>query len=548
VSPFVLLIALMISPVLGALLTTLLTASARTPSSLRSLAWLPAAIGAGVALICAWLLRGQPTWETTVGNWAPVSFTGLPLALMGFVPTTAVLIAWVTIHFLDSLELSDAEPFWRDSGASALLITSLAIVALGNNLITLLVGLGLTDLLSAYLALRRQSGERSALIGLTLNGVSIALLTLVVAVHAAQGNSLYMPMTRLAPSVTPVLALAIALRLGFVPFRTSASVWGDMTTTASAVGGLLLLIRLPALGIVQLPAWFYGLALVSALLTLAIATLQAEEEAATSVSFVRTAGLYLAALSATLADASVTAAAVAAWLIGSRLIGPTDTPGAEPALVERGRLAIRVVGALGLTGLPLTVGFIGQAGITAAWANRGLAGWLLVLAWMASLALLCHLILRAILDTTGRGQQEHLVFEPASRLRGSALRQVIGWVAAAVPVVIFGVAPDLLGAGTLSEAAGRNGILGWLGWGIAIAVGALLWRLARHRQPATQRIRYYAVAVLELDWLHDLLAGAIARLRRPFSGVFTFLESDGALLWAIIIALLVVLVSRPGGP
>ena len=538
----------MASPVLGVLLAAIFAASARVPSSPRPLAWLPAAIGAGIALLCAWLLRGQPAWEATIGDWAPVSFTGLPLALMGFVPTTAVLIAWATIHFLNSLTLPDADRSQGGSGASALLIASLTIVALGNNLITLLVGLGLTDLLSAYLALRRQAGERNALIGLTLNGISIALLTLVIAIHAAQGNSLHLPTTRLSSSVTPTLALAIALRLGFAPFRASANVWGDAPTTASAVGGLLLLIRLPALGIAQLPAWFYGLALVSALLTLAIAALQAEEDAAVRISSISTAGVYLAVLGATLADAGVTAAAVVAWLIGSRLIGQTSAPGAEPAPVERGRLAIRLVGALGLVGLPLTVGFIGQAGAMDTWVGRGPAGWLLIFAWMASLALLSHLILHTIFDATRRGQPAHVVPGPAAWPGQFALRRVVGWLAAAAPIVIFGVAPHLLGAGTLIEAAGRNGIIGWLGWAIAIALGALLWQLSPRWRPATQRIRDYAIAVLDLGWLHSLLAGATARLRQPFGGVFTLLESDGALLWAVIVALLVALVSGAGRP
>ena len=548
VSPFVLLIVLMASPMLGILFAAIFAQSARIPSSLRSLAWLPAAIGAGAALISAWLLRGQPAWEAIVGNWSPVSFTGLPLALTGFVPTTAVLIAWTTLYFLDSLKLPDADPFQRHPVASALLIASLTTFALGNNLITLLIGLGLTDLLSAYLALRRQANERNTLIGLTLNGVSIALLTLVIAVHAAGGSSLYLPMTRLTPSVAPALALAIALRLGFAPFRTSADVWGDMGTTASAVGGLLLLIRLPTLGIAQLPAWFYGLALVSALLTLAIAILQAEEDAAASIPFVRTAGVYLAALSATPADVGVTAAAVIAWLIGSTLIAQTNTLQAESVLVERGRRAIRVVGALGLIGLPLTVGFIGQVGVVATWANRGPTGWLMILAWIASLALLVHLTLHIVFDTTRHEQQKHLAFEPTARLGQFALREVIGWLAATTPIVIFGVAPDLLGAGTLIEVVGRNGIVGWLGWIIAIAVGVLFWRLGPRWRPFTRGIRDHAIAVLDLGWLHSLLEGATARLRRPFGSVFTFLESEGALLWAIIVALLVVLISRPGGP
>ena len=53
---------------------------------------------------------------------------------------------------------------------------------------------------------------------------------------------------------------------------------------------------------------------------------------------------------------------------------------------------------------------------------------------------------------------------------------------------------------------------------------------------------------LSLDWLVSLFAGAIRRLRAPFTPIFDILEGDGALVWAAIIALLAILVSRPGGP
>jgi hypothetical protein len=45
-----------------------------------------------------------------------------------------------------------------------------------------------------------------------------------------------------------------------------------------------------------------------------------------------------------------------------------------------------------------------------------------------------------------------------------------------------------------------------------------------------------------------LFVGAAGRIRAPFTVVFDILESDGALVWAAIVALLAILVSRPGGP
>ncbi|MCS6846800.1 MAG: hypothetical protein RMN52_03680 [Anaerolineae bacterium] len=546
-SPFVLLIALMASPLFGILLAAMLARPARLPASLRSLAWLPAAAGAGVALIAAWLLRGQPAWEAIVGNWSPISFTGLPLVLAGFAPSAGILIAWITLYFLDSLKPPDTALSERHPTASALIIPSLSLVAFANNLVTLLVGLGLTDLLTAYLALRRQDGERNALIRLTLNGFSVALLTLVVAMHAAGGNSLHLPLARLDPSTAPALALAIAMRLNFAPFRTSPSAWGDLRMAAGAVGGLLVLARLPALGVTRLPEWFYALALVSALLTLAIAILEAEHRGDSLAPAVATAGAYLAGASAVLAMPGVTAAATIAWLVGAALIGQPGMDD-EPLLIERVRLVSRTAGALCLIGLPLTVGFVGQAGVVATWTERGVSGWLFALAWVVALALLIYVLLRIILDSTAGHAQQARLIPSGDRVDLPFVREVVGRLAALAPVLIFGVAPALLTAGSFTDALVRNGIAGWLGWIIAVAAGALLWWLEPRWRPAVHRIRGHAVGVLDLGWFYSLLGGAVARLRSPFSRAFTLLEGDGALLWAIIVALLIVLISRPGGP
>jgi hypothetical protein len=51
-----------------------------------------------------------------------------------------------------------------------------------------------------------------------------------------------------------------------------------------------------------------------------------------------------------------------------------------------------------------------------------------------------------------------------------------------------------------------------------------------------------------MGWLTGLFAGAAGRIRAPFARVFNILESDGALIWAAIVALLAILVSRPGVP
>lgn len=543
--PFVLLIGLMASPMVGTLIAALLAQSPRTPQALRTYAWLPIAAGAGIALLVAWALLGQ-RWEAVIGNWAPVSFTGMPLSLAGFAPTLAILIAWLAVYFRDCLNLPCADPFTQHPTASALTVASLAIVALGNNLITVLVGLGLTDLLTAYLVLRRQTDERSMLIQFILHGLSIALLLLVMAIHYAAGNSLYLPLMQLSPSTGPALALAMALRLGFAPFRTSAGYLSDLRTSASAVAGLLVLTRLPALGITRLPDWFYALAVLSAVLTLILGILKASHASDELLPFVVTAGLYLAATSAAVAIPGVTAAAAIAWLLAGALLGHAGDD--QSTLDRRIRQVTPALGALGLIGLPPTAGFIGQSGVLAVWAALGPIGAALIAGWIIAFAALCYGLLRVVSDATPRVRQARLLPEGAAWSSPTVLRSGIGGFALAAPLLLFGVAPALLEAGTLAEAVARHTLVGWGIWLVALAIGALAWHTEARWHPTVQRLAHPLTNLLDLSWLYSLLGGAAARLRSPFNQVFTFLESDGALLWAIIIVLLIVLASRPGGP
>ncbi|PJF48143.1 MAG: hypothetical protein D6709_12980 [Chloroflexi bacterium] len=545
--PVVLLIALMASPWLGILLAAAFAHPRCRTARLALPTRLPIIAGAGAALIAAWMLLGQADWETVVGNWSPVSFTGLPLVVAGFAPSAGIVIAWTTLYFLHSVRPLPATYSESLPVAPALLVAALTIVAFANNLVTLLVGLGLTDLLTAYWALRRQDNERDALIGLMLNGLSIALMTLVTAVHIAAGNSLHLPLVRLDASTAPTLALAIALRLNFVPFRASSNVWGNPQTAAGALGGLLTLTRLPALGVTRLPEWFSMLALVSALLTLIIALLQAEDRADALAPAVATSSAYLACTSAVLATPGATAAATIAWLVGATLIGQPRFADA-PLWAERVRRAVRAAGALCLIGSLPTVGFVGQAGIVATWAERGADGWPLAFVRSVVFAVMTYVLLKLVVRPADEPARPARLIAHPLRPTVWAAREAIGGLAALAPILIFGIAPALLMAGSLTDALARNSVFGWASWGIAIVAGALLWRLEPRWRPALRSISGRLVGALELGWFYSLLDGAVARLRHPFGQVFTLLEGDGMLLWAIIAVLLTVLIARPGGP
>jgi hypothetical protein len=302
---------------------------------------------------------------------------------------------------------------------------------------------------------------------------------------------------------------------------------------------------MPALGITQMPGWFFGLALAGAVVTLCIGLLR--DEPSVTRPALNTAGAYMAAASAAVANPGVTAAGTIAWLLGCGLLSlpDADEPMRTSLMAQRIRLTARAIGGLCLIGLPLTVGFVGQSGIAARWGAQGLGGVVLILGFVVTLALLTLTLLRMILDdeVASASSQAQLAW-----LQPGILRIGSGWLVAALTVVMFGLAPNLLDAGDLGAVFARNGIVGWLVWLVALGAGFGLWRYQRQWLFIATAARDRGAAVLNLDWFYSLLGGAGSRLSGPFARVFDFLESDGALLWAMIAGLLLLLIARPGGP
>lgn len=537
---FTLLTVLLASPIFGIALTALLAGFDRSPR-LQSIAWFPAALGAGFALVAAWLLLSK-SFETVIANWGPVSFTGVPLALAGWTPGAGILIVWCATVFAFMLALPINRPMQQNPTAQALLIASLALVAFAGNLITLLVGMGLTDILNCYYALRRRNFTRVALIHFTLNGLSSALLFVAVTVHIAAGNGLTFPLVKFSPQAADMLALAALLRLGAAPFRAGGLWLSSIHYAASAVAGLLLLTRLPDLGIAALPLWFDALLVLSALLTLGMGAISGQPDEVRAAAI--TGSLYLAATSMATGNAGEIAAATVAWITGVTLISIDDASAGK--LGRRIGRILRGIGALVLIGLPLTVGLVGRAGVISAWQNEGIAGALLVLAVTLAASALVYALIHCTLRIDLEVDEE---MARRDELRQSLLfRMILAAVALAIPALLFGIAPALLGAGDLLSVLGRMGVIGWAMWLLSLGMGAALWQF-EPRWAGWLEARSEAIShALSLQWMTSLFAGAVGRIRAPFTVVFDILESDGALVWAAIIALLAILISRPGGP
>jgi formate hydrogenlyase subunit 3/multisubunit Na+/H+ antiporter MnhD subunit len=529
---YYLLIALIALPLLG---TALALVAPRFP---RLMEYEPIVhIGAtALMLILAWVLRPAQV-ETIFGNWFPVSFTGAPLILSTNRAGMALLIALAAVMMVDPIARSKIALPAR-AASEALLFGALSLTVLSNNLVTVLVGLGAVDTLVILNgAVRGRPTNRLFRDALFLVG-SLFFLIIAFSLYDASGNSLYFPLAHIPARVMPFILISLTLRFSLVPLRAVADdqMGAHWTSKASALAGMALMAHLPELGAPELRAWFFGLALLTALAVLVIGVLTNSRN--TLRTSIDTGALLLALTSAVVWQSSSITVAAIAWLTGTTLLDQSTA--SYPTVLHKTVFWARLLGALCLIGLPLTAGFVGRAGVINTWAGRGLNGALLVVALtLAQLLLtLCALRLWRWLEAPGD--------DVAPSTEGYLLSAALGILC--LHIVFFGIAPGLAAAPSLGDQITRNGLVGWVLWLLATLLGVAGWWFQPKWLDLLANTRQTLVSVVGLDWWQDILIGALGRIAKPLRGLFIFLESDGALLWAVVVILIIVLVSRPGGP
>jgi hypothetical protein len=144
--------------------------------------------------------------------------------------------------------------------------------------------------------------------------------------------------------------------------------------------------------------------------------------------------------------------------------------------------------------------------------------------------------------------------------RLSRVKDVLQWSAEAMPlwgralgmglpaalIVLAGFHPPLLirGADALAliNLFRSPGLLGWTLWGLSLALGGLLaWQGKRFRVRIAPFLSTVG-DVLKLEWFFDLLIGSLGRGVGALQAADELIGGAGALLWAWLLFLLVVLV------
>ena len=534
---YALLAGLLLLPLLGNVASTLLWRYTR----IQPIAWTPRGFSAGLVLVLAWVLRSQQ-FEQVLGDWQPVSLTGSPLLLADNMITSALLIAWTSVQFYDAYVRRNDTQDWRltDGVIAGGVHLAIVITALAQNVVTLLVGLGLIDLLTELRALQRQRHEGRSNTNLLFMAGSLAVLTAGMLLHAAQFNSLYFPLARLGAQTTNLLFVGIALRLWLLPIHTPVASYAPTPLpgwVTHGLGTLLLIAQLGNLGLGSAPTWLVTVLLMSAFLSLLQGVITQVPERARSALLVGTFQLACAGMA--LRDISTLAAAGLAWLLGNLLINHRPTANVTAA-IRFGQIA-RIFGVLCLAGLPFTAGFVGYAGLSETLMRGAAIGLLQTVLLTLAHAAAITVALRVALNIPIEFDTEQQTSVPIVML----LPGLLAFLVVGAPLVLFGLAPGLLGrpGWALSNAE----LATWLSWGVALGLGIALWWLETRWLMLVDTHIDDIESVLNLGWLRSVLAGAFERLAHPLRSVFPFLESDGAMLWAVMVVLLLIVISR-GAP
>lgn len=532
-------VAVVALPALGAALGLVFALFPR----LRPYHWAPDAIGSGLAAALALaLVAGAGREEALFGAWLPVSTLGELLLMRPDAPGAAVVAALAVAQLSGALTRRAAS--WPRIMAAAV-FGALVLGALSGSLIGLMAGLGLADVFAATRRLMRGEDAGRVASDALISVVSMAFVTMAAASLVSADGSLYYPLARLSARQSGFLGAAVLLRFAAVLARDESAgrpdrvrpdpdVWAAF---AMPLGGLILLMRLPQLGAPALPDWVVVVGFGAGLIQLVRAGLEPQDASSARRALGGVLGVGIVAASAW--QTPPLAAAASAFVLGSGLVWRRYQELLATPTTQIAALVAVGWGAACLAGAPLTPGFIARAGAIDALASRAgvVGGVLLAAGWAAAHAMLVVFGLRSVSEV--RGQR------PEGRLHRA-------WpmAAIAVPALVIlalGVLPPLLG-GNLGASLAATGLTGWISWILGIAAGFGLWAL-RGRIPAAARSASASLyATLSLRWLTGPLAGALDRLSAPLTSLFVTLESDGALLWTIGLALAAVLIGRSPGP
>jgi NADH:ubiquinone oxidoreductase subunit 2 (subunit N) len=461
-----------------------------------------------------------------------ISVYGLALA-MSFVSLAAMVVA-----------TGQRQGGLPRTSAATLLVLGLGLFSLcAGNVLTLLVGWAMYDLLLAVGQMAEGRPPREAMRGLFLGGVATLLLWAGVLVAADGAIVRLWPLMPLTAARTAMWALAGLIRVWTYPVHLSApdKLRTSPRSAPMLLGPLLgwgLWIRLAAAHGGSLPpyTWIPTLALVTMAVGAFLAwSLEDPRRTLPWAAMAGSGGVLVAGRAAGTSAGPIIGAGAVAWSLSvCALLMSADLMRSG---LRRRRFWWSIpawIGAASMVGLPPTLGFVTSAPLIGGLIRGGSVGG--GVAFVVSQAFLIPSLVRWLMQPPDRSLPSRRAF---------LIAWLVGSLAPTVTLAVLGVGLSAFAVVRVPPLVALMQLLtlpGWTIWVVSLVIGGLLVWQERNLRPRVAYLLGVFHDLWRLDWLYGALAGAFDRGLSLVRAADDVIGGTGALLWSVVLFLIIVMV------
>ena len=528
-------------PFLGAGLVLLLSALHRFRFVARLLAL--AIAGLTIALVLG-ARRAGPSL-TFLSSWQPTALFGASLAMQvdpAIQPLALSLSLCTFSAFLAALDRAGkSHPLSATlATASSLAMLGAALLSLFSaNPLTMMVGWAVYDLAQAWgHVLLGKSGEAGTS-GLIFGTLASVCLWSGAALSPSGLGHMEWPMVTLSDAQSTLWAIAGLLRLRLFPLHLATLTGTDTARPLSVplfVGPVLgwgLWLRLTQIsgGYIGSHAWVPGIAAIAFVVGGFLAwSCRSAHGFIPWVGMATSGGVLLVAGVAPESAATLISAGGVAWVVGSTLLllrEGYDTRALWWSIPS-------LVGVLVVLGLPLTPGFVTGATLVGRLSEASPGWW--GSAFLVGNTLLVSALVRGLLSSPR---------EPVTDQRWSSFARKAWLLVLALLSITVSVRPSMLFQGSLAPQLGPVFALPvlseWVAWASSLAIGVALGLLDASLRGRFDLLLEAAHDLVRLEWMYDLVKGALKRGLRMVQATEEIVGGSGAVLWSLLLLLLIVL-------
>jgi formate hydrogenlyase subunit 3/multisubunit Na+/H+ antiporter MnhD subunit len=502
------------------------------------------AVGASALALVALVAMGlRLPAHAALSRWGPDSLfpVGLSLEVDAVTWLFGVGVSTVT---LAALLTGITRPGGRRimvRGAMLLLAFAGLAALFADNLITRIMawaGLDLVYFLALVFLARGEGMEPQAVLNLGFNAAGTLLAVGAALMISRTSDTLSLRDAALTPQSTLLITLAAVFRLGLFPLHlglpAEANIrqgLGTLLRLIPAAVALEVMARLAAFGFADAVRPWLTLFGAAAVLGGA-AQLWNMEDPRLGLTYVVIAQSGLALLAGmwggALAVRSLAEQSIVLLLGGALIYLSHGHDEQRPW-----GTAFAGIGALALAGAPLTMGFVGASGLYGGVIGAG--NWPVLAVILIAQVVLAGGLLR-------------LMFWPGQLAEDEPLMRAVYFAGLALPAT-FAILGGVL-TGPFNPALGTPGLgpLGWSGapslaalilFAIAALGGFVLWRFEPMVRARAEVVGAALTSLFRLGWLYRLVWGAVRASGAVVFNLAAVLEGEGAVLWALVAALLV---------